>query len=304
MIEYIDLYRDSFGVEAICRTMSATDCGFITARGYRAAKARPLSARAQRDQILGGQITRIHRENFSVYGVRKMHHAMRRAGWDIGRDQTARIMKTVGLQGIQRGRKVFTTRPDPAQSRPKDLVERRFTADAPNRLWVVDMTYVRTWQQFAYTAFVTDVCTRMIVGWSTKATMRTEDLPLDAFNHAVWQTNSDLSSLIHHSDMGSQYVSLAYTDRLAELGIEPSVGSRGDSYDNALAESVNAAYKSELIRRRRPWKTVEEVELATMEWVHWYNHERLHESLGYRTPAEVEAHHTTVDQHPLAPLTT
>lgn len=184
---------------------------------------------------------------------------------------------------------MFTTRPEPIASVPADRVNRRFHAEQPNRLWVVDITYVRTWQGFAYTAFVTDACTRMIVGWQVASTMRTEDLPLQAFNHAVWQSDTDLSGLTHHSDRGAQYLSLTYTDRLIELGIIPSVGTVGDSYDNALAESVNAAYKTELIRHRRPWRTVEQVELATCEWVCWYNHQRLHEALGYRTPAEYEA---------------
>ena len=178
---------------------------------------------------------------------------------------------------------------DPADQRPADLVNRQFKAGKPNRLWVADITFVWTWQGFCYTAFVTDVCTRKIVGWAVSATMRTEDLPLQAFNHAVWQSNSDLSELVHHSDRGSQYLSLTYTDRLAELGIAPSVGSRGDSYDNALAEAVNAAYKSELINRGKPWRCIDDVELATAEWVAWYNQERLHEALGYQTPAEYEA---------------
>ncbi|MCV7307748.1 MULTISPECIES: IS3 family transposase [Mycobacteriales] len=291
MIRYIDRYRHRFGVELICRTLRATDAGFLTSRGYRAARTRPPSDRALMDRELIDELRRIHRDNFSVYGVRKMHAAMRRTGWDIGRDRTARLMKAAGLQGVQRGRKVFTTHPDPTQQRPADLVERHFHASAPNRLWVVDITYTRTWQSMAYTAFVTDVCTRKIVGWAVTPTMRTADLPLEAFNYAIWQTDgADLRDLIHHSDRGSQYLSVIYTDRLAELGITASVGSRGDSYDNALAEAVNAAYKAELIRRG-PWKTVEQLELATMEWVHWFNHERLPEALGYRTPVETEAHY-------------
>ena len=176
----------------------------------------------------------------------------------------------------------------PPRTRPADLVNRQFKATAPNRLWVADITFVRTWQGFCYTAFVTDVCTKKIVGWAVSATMRTEELPLQAFNHAVWQSNSDLSELVHHSDR-VQYLSLAYTDRLAELGIAPSVGSRGDSYDNALAEAVNAAYKTELINRGKPWRCIDDVELSTAEWVAWYNQERLHEALGYQTPAEYEA---------------
>ena len=218
-----------------------------------------------------------------------MHHALRRAGHQVGREQTRRLMRQAGVRGVQRAQKAFTTRPDPEATKPADLVKRDFAATQPNSLWVVDITYVRTWQGFAYTAFVTDACTRMIKGWHVAASMRTEDLPLQAFNHAVWQQNTDLSGLTHHSDHGSNYLSLAYTDRLIELGVTPSVGTVGDSYDNALAASVNASYKTELIYRRRPWRTVEQVELATLEYVWWYNNERLHEALDYRTPAEHEA---------------
>jgi putative transposase len=218
-----------------------------------------------------------------------MHAAMTRRGWTVGREQTRRLMHQAGLRGVQRGTPIFTTITHPATARPADLVQRRFTAPAPNRLWVADITYVRTWAGFCYTAFVTDVCTRRIVGWAVANSMRTEDLPLQALNHAVWQANTDLSELVHHSDRGSQYLSLAYTDRIAEFGIAPSVGWRGDSYDNALAEAVNAAYKSELIHRGKPWPSVAEVELATASWVAWYNQNRLHEALGYRSPAEYEA---------------
>lgn len=289
MIAFIDTYRGQFGVELICRTLGATLVGWITSRGYRAAKSRAASARSITDAQLIEIVTTIHAENFSVYGVKKMHAAMRRNGYAVGREQTRRLMRLAGVRGVHRGRRVFTTKADPELAKPKDLVKRNFVASQPNQLWVVDITYVRTWAGFAYTAFVTDVCTRRIVGWHVASSMRTEELPLPAFDHAVWQTNSDLSGLTHHSDHGSQYLSIAYTDRLVELGITPSVGTVGDSYDNALAESVNAAYKAELIRQRRPWKTVEQVELATLEWVYWYNNVRLHEALGYRTPAEYEA---------------
>ena len=210
---------------------------------------------------------------------------MARRGWILGREQTRRLMRNAGLRGVQRGKPVFTTITDPAAARPADLVNRQFRAPAPNRLSVADITFVRTWQGFCYTAFVTDACTRKIVGWAVSTTMRTEDLPLQAFNHAVWQTNSTLSELVHHS---AQYLSLAYTDRLAGLGIAPSVGSRGDC-DNALAQAVNAAYKTELISRGKPWRCIDDVELSTAEWVAWYNQERLHEALGYQSPAEYEA---------------
>jgi putative transposase len=289
MIAFIDMYRNQFGVELICRILRAAIPGFLTSRGYRAARTRPASDREIRDEQLIADLRTVHEKNFSVYGVKKMHVAMTRRGWQVGREQTRRLMRKAGLRGAQRGKPVFTTVSDPANQRPADLVNRQFRAPAPNRLWVADITYVRTWQGFCYTAFVTDVCTRKIVGWAVAMTMRTEDLPLQAFDPAVWQANSDLSELVHHSDRGSQYVSLAYTDRLAERGIAPSVGSRGDSYDNALAEAVNAAYKSEVIHRGKPWRSVADVELATAQWVAWYNQERLHEALGYVSPAEYEA---------------
>lgn len=289
MIAFIDAHRDQFGVELICRVLRAAIPGFLTARGYRAARTRPASDREIRDEQLIADLVSVHRKNYSVYGVKKMHQAMKRKGWAVGREQTRRLMKKAGLRGVQRGKPVFTTITDPASARPADLVNRQFKASMPNRLWVADITFVRTWQGFCYTAFVTDACTKKIVGWAVSTTMRTEDLPLQAFNHAVWQCNSDLSELVHHSDRGSQYLSLAYTDRLAELGIAPSVGSRGDSYDNALAEAVNAAYKTELINRGKPWRCIDDVELSTAEWAAWYNQERLHEALGYAPPAEYEA---------------
>lgn len=288
MIRFIDIWRDRFGVEAICRILGATECGFLTTRGYRAARTRPPSARRLSDELLGAEIERLHAENYGVYGVRKMHALMRRHGWVIGRDQTARLMRSVGLRGIRRSKRAFTTRPDPAALRPADLVKRQFTAEAPGRLWVADITYVRTWQGFAYVAFVTDVYSRRITGWNVAATLRADILPLQALDMAAWQAGGDLTGLIHHADHGSNYLSLVYTGRIAELGATPSTGSVGDSYDNALAEAVNGLYKTELIRRRGPWRTIEQVELATLEWVWWWNHQRLHGELGYKTPAETE----------------
>ena len=291
MIQYVDTFKDRFGVEAICRTLRATECGFLTARGYRAAKTRPASTRTVRDEMLGGEIVRLHAENYGVYGVRKMHALMRRQGWAIGRDQTGRIMRSRGLAGVRRSRRVFTTRSDPAAQRPADLVQRRFVADAPCRLWVSDITYVATWSGFAYVAFITDVFSRRIVGWNVAGSLKTELSPLPALEMAAWAAVDELGQLVHHSDRGSNYVSLVYTDRVLELGATPSVGTVGDSYDNALAEAVNGLFKTELIRRRGPWRTIEQVELATLEWVWWWNNQRLHSELGYRTPAEVEASH-------------
>jgi putative transposase len=289
MIRYVDTFKDQFGVEAICRIMRATECGFLTARGYRAAKSRPPSARSLSDQLLGAEIGRLHAENYGVYGVRKMHALMARQGWALGRDQTGRIMRSLGLQGVKRSKRVFTTKSDPAGMKPKDLVQRRFTAPAPCRLWVVDITYVRTWQGFAYVAFVTDVFARKIVGFNVASTLKADILPLQALDMAAFTAAGDLTGLTHHSDHGSNYMSLVYTDRIVELGATPSTGTVGDSYDNALAEAINALYKTELIRQRGPWRTVEQVELATLEWVWWWNNQRLHSELGYRTPAEVEA---------------
>lgn len=289
MIRYIDAYRDDFGVEAICRTLGATECEFITSRGYRAAKNRPPSARQARDQLMTAEIERIHRANYGVYGVRKVWHAMLREGWLIGRDQCARLMRAAGLAGVTRGSGPRTTAPASGPDTRPDLVERAFHADGPRRLWVADITYVRVICGFVYTAFVIDVYSRKIVGWSTRASMRTEVLTLDALEHALATANLQVDAdLVHHSDRGSQYVAIAYTDRLAEAGIRPSVGTVGDSYDNALAETVNGLYKAELVYRQPVWRSLADVEFATMNWVHWWNTARLHEHLGYRTPDEVE----------------
>jgi transposase InsO family protein len=201
------------------------------------------------------------------------------------------IMRNLGLAGVKRSKKVFTTKSDPARAKPLDLVNRRFTATAPRRLWVVDITYVRTWQGFAYVAFVTDVFARKIVGFNVASTLKADILPLQALDMAAFTSGGDLTGLTHHWDHGSNYMSLVYTDRIIELGATPSTGTVGDSYDNALAEAINALYKTELIRQRGPWRTVEQVELATLEWVWWWNNQRLHSELDYRTPVEVEASH-------------
>ena len=196
-------------------------------------------------------------------------------------------MRDLGLQGVRRGKRHRTTSADPTAARPSDLVDRRFEASRPNQLWVADLTYVATWSGLSYTAFVIDVFSRMIVGWSIATHLRTE-LPLEALEMAIWRRNSILDGLVHHSDAGSQYTSIRYTERLAEAGIAPSVGSVGDSYDNALAESTIGLYKTELIERRRPWRTPEQVEIATLEWIDWFNHRRLHSSIGNVPPAEHE----------------
>ena len=288
MIEYIDMYRDRFGVEPICRVLGSTAGGFITARGYRAAKARLPASRTIRDQVLVEQLIQIHKDNYSVYGVRKMHAAMGRAGWLIGRDQVARLMRIGGLRGVTRSRRTFTTRTDLKLVQPADLVNRRFKAQAPNQIWVGDITYVPTWAGFAYVGFIIDVFSRRIVGWSVSSSLRTEASTLVALEMAVWQARTDLTGLICHSDHGSNYLSIKYTNRVIELGAKSSTGSVGDAYDNALAETVNGLYKTELIRRAGPWRTIEQVELATLEWVWWFNNTRLHQHLGYRTPTETE----------------
>lgn len=303
MIRYIDEHKDQFGVEAICRVLVPAVRGFITARGYRAAKTRAPSARRLREDLLVPEIIRLHEENYGVYGRRKMHALLRRQGWDIGRDQTERLMKLAGVAGANRSTKVRTTKTHPADARPKDLVNRRFTAPAPRQLWVADITYVATWSGFAYVAFVTDVYSRRIVGWNVASTLKADILPLQALDMAAWAAGGDLDGLTHHSDHGSNYMSLVYTDRIVELGATPSTGTVGDSYDNALAEAVNGLYKTELIRRQGPWRTVEQVELATLAYVWWWNNQRLHEALGMRTPAEVEKAYYA-DQESAHPATT
>lgn len=290
MIRYIDRYRNRFGVENICTALQENLAGgFITSRGYRAAKARVPAARTLKDQLLIPELVKIHEENYGVYGVRKMWHAMRRAGWDIGRDQTYRLMKIAGVAGAHRGRKPMTTRAATVIDDRPDLVQRNFTADAPNRLWVADFTYVRTYSGFCYTAFITDVFSRKVVGWGVSSTMHTLGMPLTALKQALFEAKkggSDLTQIVHHSDRGSQYIAQDYTAGLKELGVQLSVGSTGDSYDNALAESVNGAYKAELVRNRL-FASVGQLEVETASWVAWWNAGRLHQSLGYRTPQEV-----------------
>ena len=232
------------------------------------------------------KIRQVWTENFSVYGVRKVWRQLLREGIEVARCTVARLMREMGLRGVVRGRTVRTTQPDVASTRPADLVKRDFTADRPNRLWVADLTYVATWIGFVYSAFVIDVFSRMIVGWRVSSSLRT-DLALDALEQAL-HARRTTEQLVHHSDRGCQYLSIRYTDRLSEAGVEPSVGSVGDSYDNAMAESVNALYKAELIRARGPWRSLESVELATLEWVDWFNNRRLLEPIGSVPPAEYE----------------
>ena len=281
-MNFINDERHRFGVEPICRVLK------IAPSTYYAAVARPASARQVRDQQLKQEIEWVHRDNFGVYGSEKVWRQLHRQGVQVGRDRVGRLMREMGLEGVRRGKRQITTRPVEVRERPADLVERQFKAEAPNRLWVADLTYVSTWAGFVYTAFVVDVFSRAIVGWRVSASLRA-DLALDALEMAIWSRRSqDLEGLVHHSDRGVQYLAIRYTDRLAEAGAVASVGSRGDSYDNALAESVHALYKTELIRHRGPWRSLEQVELATAGWVEWYNRRRLHGATENLPPAEYE----------------
>jgi putative transposase len=282
MIAYIDEHRGRYGVEPICEVLP------IAPSTYRGAKARPPSARRLRDAELKTKIARVHEANFGVYGARKCWRQLNREGTEVARCTVERLMHDLGLQGVRRGKIRKTTTPDLQGPRPADLVERNFTATRPNELWVADLTYVRTWSGFVYTSFVIDVYSRFIVGWQTSRSLRT-DLAIDALEMAIWHRKGDLEGLVHHSDRGSQYLSIRYTERLAEAGAVTSVGSRGDSYDNALAETMIGLYKAELIRRRGPWKGIDDVEFATLEWVDWFNHRRLLEPIGDVPPAEFEA---------------
>lgn len=248
-------------------------------------------ARGQRDEVLSVEIERVWQANLQVYGADKVWRQLRREGTDVARCTVERLMRRAGLRGVMRGKVVRTTVSDAKAPCPLDRVNRQFTAQRPNQLWVSDFTYVSTWQGFVYVAFVIDVFARRIVGWRVSSSMRT-DFVLDALEQALYDRQPERSdALVHHSDRGSQYVSIRYSERLAEAGVEPSVGSKGDSYDNALAETINGLYKAELIHRRARWKTREAVELATLEWVSWFNHHRLLEPLGYIPPAEAEANY-------------
>jgi putative transposase len=291
-VAFIDAHRDRetdglrWGVEPICRVLQVAPSTYYTAR------RRPLSRRAAEDAVLKERIRRVHEAHYAVYGAEKVWRQLGREGVAVGRDRVARLMRESGLAGATRAKTTRTTRPATQEPPlPADLVRRNFTAVAPNRLWVNDLTYVPTWSGFAYTAFVIDAFSRRIVGWQVSASLQAE-LALDALEMAIWTRRGDaLDGLVHHSDRGGQYLAIRYTARLEEAGIVPSVGSRGDSYDNALAETVNGLYKAELIRRRGPWGTVAAVARATAEWVAWWNCQRLHGALGYLPPAEYEAAH-------------
>jgi putative transposase len=288
MVRFIDEHRATLGVEPICAVLPIAPSGYYEQRvRQRCPERRPH--RVRQDEIVTGPIGRVWHEPHEGYGVRKVWKQLRREGHPVARCPVARLMRQAGLRGVGRGRKFKrTTCPDTAAARPPDLVTRRFAAGRPNELWVADLTYVATWRGFAYVAFVIDVFARRIVGWRVSSSLRS-DLALDGLDQALYDRQRDrVGRLIHHSDRGTQYLSIRYTERLAEAGIERSVGSTGDSYDNALAESVSGLYKTEVIHRRGPWKGIDEVEFATLEWVAWYNTRRLLEPLGYLPPDEFE----------------
>jgi putative transposase len=285
MVSFISDHRAEYGVESICANLPIAPSTFYEHKA-READLNRLPDRAKRDLELCIDIQRVWEENFQVYGARKVWRQMNREDIEVARCTIERLMKHQGIEGARRGRSCRTTIPDNAAERPADLVQRQFVADRPNQLWVADITHVATWSGFAYVAFVTDVFARRIVGWRVARTMRT-DLVLDALEQALW-ARGGAQGVIHHSDRGSQYLSIRYTERLAEAGLESSVGSVGDSYDNALAETINGLYKTEIIHRRGPWRTVDDVEYATLEWVDWFNHRRLLEPIGNIPPAELE----------------
>jgi putative transposase len=282
MIAYIDDHKGCYGVEPICRVLPIAPSTY-----YQHTKC-PRSARAIRDAQLKVEIRRVHGEHFGVYGARKVWRQLHREGIAVARCTVERLMGELGLEGVRRGKPHKTTTPDTSAAQPADLVERDFSATRPNQLWVADLTYVATWSGFVYVAFVIDAFSRFLVGWQAARSLRT-DLALDALEMAIWQRRGVLDGLVHHSDRGSQYLSIRYTERLAEAGAVTSVGSRGDSFDNALAETIIGLYKTELVRRRGPWKGIDQVEYATLEWVDWFNHRRLLEPIGYVPPAEFEA---------------
>jgi transposase InsO family protein len=288
MVAFIDQHRDTYGVEPICAVLPIAPSTYFLRKAQHREPTR-RSARARRDDELREAIRRIYDANYQVYGPQKVWKELRREGRRVARCTVERLMRAMGLRGVVRGRAWVITTSTAEGERPADLVDRRFTATRPNQLWVADFTYVATWRGFVYVAFVVDVFARRIVGWRVSASLRT-DFVLDALEQAIYdRCGAGVTDLVHHSDRGTQYVSMRYTERLADAGIAPSVGSRGDSYDNALAESVIGLFKTELIQRQGPWRHLEAVEFATLAWVDWFNTRRLLEPIGYVPPAEYEA---------------
>jgi putative transposase len=292
-VRFVDEHKDRtdgglrWGVEPICAVLTEHHLKIAPATYY-AAKIRPASARAVRDEQLKPRIVAVYAANYGVYGVRKMHAALRRDGVEIGRDQTGRLMRELGLAGVRRGKVKRTTVREDAMRRPTDLVNRDFHAQRPDQLWVCDLTYIRTWAGFGYLALVIDVFSRRVVGWALAGHMRTA-LPLEALELAIWTRQQQLDGLVHHTDAGSQYLAIRYADTLTAAGAVASVGSVGDSYDNALAESTIGQIKAELVHRRGPWRTLDQLEFALFEYLDWWNHRRLHGEIGMIPPAEAEA---------------
>jgi putative transposase len=285
MTSFIDEFKDLWGVEPICDVLP------IAPSTYYAARSRPLSPRSVSDGELKDKILKVYKQNYEVYGARKVWKQLRRQGTGVGRDRVARLMRELGIQGASRGKNKRTTVAGKPADRPDDLVQRDFTAAAPNRLWIADLTYVWTVAGFCYVAFIIDSFSRMIVGWRVSRSL-SADLALDALEMAIYSRRGEgLNGLIHHSDRGVQYLAIRYTERLEQEGAVRSVGSKGDSIDNALAETVIGLYKTELIRRQGPWRNPDDVELGTLGWVDWFNNRRLHGACGDIPPAEFEANY-------------
>lgn len=295
-VEFVDSRRVEHGVQPVLAALEQTPAA-IASSTYYAHKTRPASTRTLRDAELLEVIERVHEQNYGVYGARKVWAEMNRQGHDIARCTVERLMRCAGLRGLLRDKSPRTTRPAAETARPADLVERDFTASRPNQLWVADLTYVRTSAGWVYAAFVLDVYSRMIVGWQVSTSLYT-DLALDALQMAIWRRRADgadLAGLTHHSDRGVQYRAIRYTQRLAEAGAVASVGSVGDSYDNAMAEAFNSLFKAELVRNKGPWRGLDDLEFATVEYIDWYNNRRLHGELGHVPPAEYEQLHAVAD---------
>jgi putative transposase len=298
MVDFIDRHRDQYGVEPICAQLPIAPSQYYEHKAREADPAR-RPPRLRRDEGLLPEIRRVHEENFGVYGARKVWRQLGREEITVARCTVERLMRALRLQGVMRGRKCRTTIADDSAERPLDRVNRQFEATHPNQLWVADFTYVATWTGFVYVAFVIDVFARRIIGWRVSRSMHAE-LVLDALEQAIW-SRSGIEGVVHHSDRGSQYLSIRYSERLAEAGAQPSVGSVGDSYDNALAETIIGLFKTEVIHHRGPWRTLESVEYATLEWVDWFNHRRLLEPIGNIPPAELEAtYYQSTSQLPMA----
>jgi putative transposase len=296
MIAFIDDHRASHGVEPICKVLPIAPS---TYRAHAAAQRDPekSSARAKRDALLRDKIQRVFDENFAVYGTRKVWRQLKREGENVARCTVERLMRRMGLQGVVRGKPAKTTVSDKTAPCPQDRVNRQFQAERPNRLWLADFTYVATWAGFVYVAFIIDAFARRIVGWRVSNSPNA-GFVLDALEQALCERRPVRGDLIHHSDRGVQYVSIKYTERLKDAGVEPSVGSVGDSYDNALAETINGLYKAEVIWRRGPWRNPQQVEFATLEWVAWFNNKRLLEPIGNIPPAEAEARYYAQPNEP------